>query len=327
MAHVTPESPSKPKWHGFFLSLTTVMAVLLVFATPETACSANVAAVGQSTGADADTGSTDDRSFPVIAGWRGLFAPGSDLYPRYIADPLRPTMAIQYMSVSSDIPETGDRRFLFDLGGRFGLLRIHPAEQTEAGFQIDLQAAFLGMFDLEYSSDGIGWDGLYGMLLTWSSGRGTALKFGMQHDSSHVGDEYMERTGRLRIGYTREEIVLGLSRELMPHLLVYGEGAYGSTLANEEVQEPWRLQGGLQYEDADRLLRGRLGWYAALNVTSYEENDWDANFSIQAGLLAPARELDRSFRLGVAYYHGRSLIGEFSQFDEEYISVGFWIDL
>lgn len=309
------------------------MIVVLLFLTKTViADSAGSASSGQPAvgiNSDADSGSTlVDRSFPVYASWRGIFAPGSDLYPRYIADPLRPTMAMQYLVISdSDIPNTGDSRFLYNLGGRFGLMRIYSNNRTDAGFQIDLQAAFLGMFDIENQTDNIGWDGLYGLLLTWADGQGTAVKFGMQHDSSHIGDEYVESTGRTRINYTREEVVLGLSRKLISDLRVYGEGAYGYDLRNQDIQEPWRLQGGIQYEDGDRFRGGRLGWYAAVDLTSYEENDWDLNLSIQAGLVAPIQKLARTFRLGVAYYNGRSILGEFSQFDEEYFSLGLWVDL
>jgi hypothetical protein len=315
------------------LSMPIKMIVVLLFLTKTViAESADSVTSGQPAvgiNSDADSGSTVvDRSFPVYADWRGIFAPGSDLYPRYIADPLRPTMAMQYLIISdSDIPDTGDSRFLYNLGGRFGLVRIYPNKKTDAGFQIDVQAAFLGMFDIEKQTDNIGWDGLYGLLLTWADGQGTAVKVAMQHDSSHLGDEYIESIGRTRIDYTREEVVLGLSKKLIWDLRVYGEGAYGYDLRNTEIQDPWRLQGGLEYEDGDRFMSGRLGWYAAVDMTSYEENDWDLNLSIQAGLVAPAQNLARTFRLGVAYYNGRSILGEFSQFDEEYFSLGLWVDL
>jgi len=270
----------------------------------------------------------NDRSFTVSANWRGLLAPGSELYPRYMADPLEPSIAIQYLFVSdSDIPDTGDSRFLFNLGGRFGLLRLYADHRPQSGFQIDVQAAFVGMFDNDNSQDNVGWDGIYGVLLTWSDGEGTAAKFGMRHDSSHRGDEYVERTGLERINYTREEVVLGLSRTFFSDLRVYAEGAYGYDLRNTDVQEPWRTQVGLEYEDDDRFWNGRMGWYTAADFNAYEENDWDVAVSIQAGLVAPIRNTARTFRFGAAYYNGRSILGEFSQFDEEYFSLGVWVDL
>jgi len=308
--------------------LPVIVTVLLAAAQAEAADSQASGPSGQAAASDSTPASAADRSFPVAASWRGLWAPGTELYPRYIADPLEPSNAMQYLFVSnSDIPDSGDSRFLFNLGGRFGVLRLYQGQRPDSGFQLDVQAAFVGLFDSDNSQDNIGWDGIYGVLLTWSDGEGTAAKFGIRHDSSHRGDEYIERTGLARINYTREEIVLGLSRPLFSNLRVYAEGAYAHDLRNAEVQEPWRAQGGLEYEDDDRFRNGRMGWYAAADFNAYEENDWDVNISIQAGLVAPVRNLARTFRFGGAYYNGRSILGEFSQFDEEYFSVGVWVDL
>ena len=41
-----------------------------------------------------------------------------------------------------------------------------------------------------------------------------------------LGDEYEERTGHERLGYTRQELVLGLSYSFPLGIQVYGEGAY-----------------------------------------------------------------------------------------------------
>lgn len=307
-----------------------VSGVVLCLAAVSKAENSNTSASGQPAANlenESDTGSPEDRSFSLFANWRGILVPGSDLYPRYLADPLRPMMAIRFVSVSeSDIGDAGNTRYLHSLGGRFGLLRVYRHGRLDAGFQIDLQAAYLGMFDIENATDNIGWDGFYGFLLTWADGEGTAMKLGMQHDSSHLGDEYIERVGRTRTDYTREEFVLGLSRKFHRNLQAYGEGAYGY-LDNIPAQAPWRLQGGIQYEDDDLFFNGRLGWYSAVNVTSYEENDWDANVAIQAGLVAPFRQRASSLRLGAAYYNGRSVIGEFFRSDEEFVSLGVWLDL
>jgi hypothetical protein len=309
--------------------LAVVAGLLWAMLAPAVADSAGPSQAGQPAAAADEPGSrtADDRSFGVAGGWRGRLVPGSDLYPGYMADPLRPTLATQYLHViGSEIPDTGDSRFLHHLGGRFGLLRLFPDARPDAGFQLDIQAAYIGMFDNDNSQDNIGWDGVYGVLLTWARGPEQALKFGMQHDSSHLGDEYVERTGRSRIDYTREEVVLGISRRLVSNLRVYGEGAYGYVLGNPEFQDPWRLQGGFEIEDGDRLWGGRLGWFAAADLTTYEENDWNVNLSIQVGLIVPGKGAAPVLRFGGAYYNGRSILGEFSQFDEETVSLGLWVD-
>jgi len=267
-------------------------------------------------------------SFSISKNWRGLFSPGPLLYPPYIANPLRPTMAIQMTHFSdSEIPNTGDRRYLISMGGRYGFFRFHPVENSDRLFQIDLEGAFIGMFDRDNSLDNIGWDGVYGALLTWSNGNGFAAKLAMQHDSSHVGDEYAERTGRQRINYTRQEFVFGLSLSGFKYWRVYGEAGYAYDLRNEDLQDKWRLEGGLEFEDPDRLWNGRAGYYVAIDITSYQESDWEADVTVQAGFVLPISKLARTYRLGFVYRNGRSIIGELSQFEETYWGFGLWLDL
>jgi hypothetical protein len=135
----------------------------------------------------------------------------------------------------------------------------------------------------------------------------------------------MERTGRRRIHYTREELLAGVSMTFRDRLTVYAEGAHGYELRNEDLQEPGRAQAGLQYESMPVWWKGRLRWYAAVDGTATEERNWMVSLTVQAGIVLRADE--RSWRLGLEHYDGRSWIGEFFQHDERYTSIGLWLDL
>jgi hypothetical protein len=137
----------------------------------------------------------------------------------------------------------------------------------------------------------------------------------------------MEKTGRMRIDYTREEWALGLSYRFLENFRVYGEGAYGFDLRNTDVQEPWRVQGGLEWEADDLFLSGRGGYYAAVNVGAAEELDWEEDITVQAGLVVSAPRSYRKFRIGLIYRDGRGLIGEFFQNREEWWGGGLWLDM
>jgi len=257
-----------------------------------------------------------------------MFAPGTNLYPVYLADPRHPSTALTVVSYrDSQIPEAGDRRYMFRIGGRLGLLRIFPANHVSRGFQLNLHGTFLGVFDRAHSLDNIGWDGLYGFDLNWRHHSGLALKLGLHHDSSHVGDEFMERTGRQRIDYTRQEYVLGMSFPVLSRFRVYGEGGWAFDLRNKAIQDHWRFQAGLEYKDEDALWGGRMGYYAAADIGSFQEADWDPEITVQTGLMVPVARISRSFRMGLEYRDGRSLIGEFSRHEETYWAWGIWIDL
>ncbi|HMA66931.1 MAG TPA: DUF1207 domain-containing protein [Desulfosalsimonadaceae bacterium] len=266
-------------------------------------------------------------AFSVGSGWKGRFVPAGRLYPVYPADPLGPTVALNAVRYSdSDIAEAGDKRYVFRIGGRLGLLRVFPADHPEHGLQLNLHGTFLGMFDRSHSLDNIGWDGLYGIDLTWRGSSPVAVKFGINHDSSHVGDEYAERTGRKRIEYTRQEWILGLARSFGEHLRTYAETGWAFDLRSD-WQEKWRLQAGLEFRDEDGLWGDWLGYYAAADLTSFEESDWEPDVTVQAGLLVPVAESRRNFRIGLEYRDGRSVIGEFAKCEESYWAWGIWIDL
>ncbi len=270
----------------------------------------------------------EDRGASTASGWQLEFGPGGRLYPIYIANPIRPQMGIARAYFSeSDIPNAGDERYIIRLGANVGFLRYSPADKPDSGFQLDVEAGFIGAFDIESSLDNIGWDGLYGVLLNWSNGEGLAVQTGIKHVSAHVGDEYAEETGRRRINYTRGEYVLGLSLAGEKFWRIYGEGGYAYDQRNAQLQDPWRLQAGLEFTDPQRFWDRRFGWYAAADLNWYEESDWSTDLTLQAGVIVAREKLFRTFRFGLEYRNGRSLLGEFFFQNETYVSLGLWCDL
>jgi hypothetical protein len=279
-------------------------------------------AIGRGDGAgDKDTFSlTGDRSAELF--------PMGRLFDTYIADPVRPGFSMSRLFIlDSEVPNAGKSRYSFMLGGQYGLLKLRPSEFSDVTFQVDIYGAFLGQFDRDNSFDNMGWDGYFGYMLTADNGAGLSFKLAMQHDSSHVGDEYAERTGRRRINYTREETVFGTSYRFPEYIRVYGEVGYGQDLRNQELQAPWRVRGGMEFEDRDRFFKGRLGYYTALDLNFYEESDWKADITVQAGIVMPVRGDSMKVRFGPVYRKGRSLIGEFFQSREAWWGFGLWFDI
>lgn len=241
--------------------------------------------------------------------------PSSNLYSGYIADPRRPEFGVTVLAVPDpQIPDSGDRRVGLKLGGRFGLIRF-------GGWQLDIEPGFVGQFDIEHSLDNIGWDGLYNFLVSTALRDDLRMQIGTKHVSSHVGDEYAERTGRRRIDYTREEFAAGATWQIHPSWRTYGEIGWGFAPREEIGQEPGRLQLGLEHEAPESF--GRLGWYAALDLQAMEERDWQADPTLQIGLLVPAG--DRRWRVGVGVHDGTVPLGEFYRVDETYVALGLWL--
>lgn len=253
--------------------------------------------------------------------------PSSLPYRPYRADPRTPEFGLLYLAYSdANIADSGSRRSGLKLGGRFGLLNIHPRDRPEDGWQIDIEAGFSGQFDIDHSLDNIGWDGTYAFLVSHPLTSGVAIQLGTKHISSHVGDEYAERTGRRRVEYTREEATAGVSWTIDKRRRTYAEAGWGYATKDQIGQEPGRLQVGFEYQELGefRVPGGRLGWYAASNVESMEEQDWEPDIAVQAGLLVPAG--DRRWRVGIGYYTGRVPLGEFFQEEEDHFTFGLWLE-
>lgn len=255
-----------------------------------------------------------------------MLVPETHIYPFYLADPYRSVFALQLMTaLDSQIPQTSNRRWGLKLGGVFGLLRFHPADDPERGWQLSFEGSIRGQFDVDQSTDNIGWDGVYGLQLAWKPGDSVAYRIALHHNSSHVGDEYAERTGRERIDYTREEVRVGAAIALDTRWTGYADIGWGYGLRNSELQEPWRAQAGLQYTHPPELFGGGFGAYGAVDVNAFEENDWDTAVSVQAGITMPAGY--RVWRVGLELYDGRATLNEFFFWDERYVSLGVWLDL
>jgi hypothetical protein len=225
------------------------------------------------------------------------------------------------------VPDSGASRYGLRIGGNWGMFRFLKEGDTGRGFQFDTEVGLDGQFDNDNSTDLIAWNGLFGFYLSWWGPGGLSLRGGWKHLSSHLGDEYIERTGRLRVAYKREEVLLGASWDVDESWRIYGEGGYAYDLGNKEVQSAGRLEAGLELTPRAQWWDGRMGWYAATDVSSYQDNDWDPNLTVQAGLVINVDDLDRVYRFGVQYYAGRSQLGEFFKYKERIISLGFWFDL
>ena len=257
---------------------------------------------------------------------RWQWFPLEQMYPRYLADPLRTTFSFQAMALSrSTLANAGRKRFLLKVGGPLGIVRRVSAANPARGWQVTLEAAINGQFDVDQSQDNIGWDGIYGLYLSGRHHRSLAWRVGLRHISAHVGDEFMERTGRARIEYTREELRAGLAWLPGPDLVVYVDAGGAHDLRNRVLQKTWRVQAGVQVERPRAWWDGAGSWYAALDVAAWEEDDWARSYSAQAGIVFPVHE--RCWRFGLAYHDGRSAMGEFFQARERFLALGVWLDI
>jgi hypothetical protein len=251
--------------------------------------------------------------------------PSGDVYPVYVADPHRATNTITALVLPRvRIEQTSTPRIGLGAGGRFGMLRIDSGTPGGRSWQVSVEAGLDAVFDSDHKQDAIGWDGNYGLTVTTASAWPFAFKFAVLHQSSHLGDEYSVRTGRARLNYTREEFAVGVSWRMARHWRAYGETGV-AYVGRSEGQEPWRAQGGLEYESRPIVFGGRFAWYGAAEFSGREERGWRLDSAVRGGIMT--RTDGRTYRIGMGWTDGAPPLGEFFQTTEGWFTFGLWIDL
>jgi hypothetical protein len=258
---------------------------------------------------------------PDQPGWHLL--PGERLYPAYPADPHRVGFAVlAHYCPDPHLPDTGRWRTDLRAGGAFSVLRYVPVNRGTGIWELGAVGGLNAQFDADNDLDSIGWDGKFGADVGWRPTASWTLRVRLMHDSSHTGDEYMERNDRVAGRYTRHEVAAGAAWLPGERWLTYVEGGVGRRPHSDAPQRSARVQAGFEYRVGGRR---RPGWYAAADLASAQERGWRLDTAVQAGWAVPAA--GRTWRCGVQWHHGRSPIGDFYRTTEQVLSAGLWIDL
>ena len=268
-----------------------------------------------------------DTTFNLGKNWLLELDPDDQPYPDYLADPRRPRMEVGVGVADSDIPDTSSARVMLDLGTRYTLLKITPSRAGKNEFALDIEGCLFTQFDPGNSLDNIGWDGRYGIFAVWDWSDKVAARIGYRHISAHLGDEYIEETGRQRIGYTRDDLALGLAYHLNERVLIYVEPNWAWSLGNENRQKRWAAEGGIQYEGPRHMWNSSTAFYAAAHVRAFDETDWEPGVSMQTGVHVKRDARSSNLRFGLEGYVGRAILGEFAlDYDEMYLTAGIFFD-
>jgi len=251
--------------------------------------------------------------------WQVL--PEGIIYQSYLAGVHEPRMGIVFAY------DTQASRWLQEnsIGARVGILRYGTDTQFNnhpEGIQLDVEAGATPRLDLDQDLDLEAVDFRGGVPLTYGNGP-MQLKLAYYHLSSHMGDEYMVRTGATRINYVRDEIVLGISYYLTEALRTYAEA--GWAFKTDGGARPWEFQFGAEYVPA--LPGDPCGApFLALGGHIRQDVNYGGNLVAQGGWAWRARRGTRLLRAGVQYYNGKSPQYEFFNRFEQQVGLGLWYD-
>ncbi len=252
----------------------------------------------------------------VLAEWQTGLLPGGTLFRPLIADPRWPHFAASYQRYRHDRQLTNVGAVSF--GETFMLLRDRVGA---AWWEVGVQAGVFAVFDLDAASkDLVNADYLVAVPLSARYGDWSTM-FRLFHQSSHLGDEFLLRTGPERINLSYESVDLRVSYELGDVLRVYGGGGY---LFDQEPAslDPWSIQYGVELISP---WPGRhTGWrpIAAADLQHREENAWSLDFSLRAGIQLDGVLASRNLQILLEYFKGRSPNGQFYKEKIEYFGLG-----
>ena len=270
-----------------------------------------------------DEGLFGDTTFEV-GSWQMQLLPAEQPYPSYIADPRRPRMQFGVGAITSDVPERTNGVINLDAGTRITLLKMQKGSNE---FALDVEGGLFTQFDMFNGLDNMGWDGRYGAYIAWDWSDLIVTRFGYRHLSAHLGDEYIEKTGRRRVNYTRDDFRIGIGYRFLKNSLIYVEPSYAWHLGNPDRQKKEAVEGGIQWEGPYTTWKGSMGFYAGLHMSAYRENDWNPSVTGQVGLNIKRDPRRTRLRIGLECYAGRAILGEYSlDYDEAYLTIGLFFD-
>jgi len=244
--------------------------------------------------------------------------PTGDLFRPLLADPKQPQFFVSLNHFSS----LGAHyiRASVGFGETFGIYKFFGSREGD-GLQLSAEGAIFAQFNLEApSADLINADYTIGFPLTYRYGD-NSLRFRIYHQSSHLGDEFLQSVNPPeRVNLSYEAVDLIYSREWR-EWRVYGGGEY---LLHKEPSDlkPASVHWGLEYRGSKPLLwNGRP--VAGLDIKNMDEHDWANDTSIKAGLeFGHPNPGQRRLRIMAEWYKGFDPYGQFYNNKVEYYGLG-----
>jgi hypothetical protein len=247
----------------------------------------------------------------------GFLPGGEPLFEPLIADPRWPHFSASYQRY------LGDRQLKDVAAVSFGETFALYRDRLGAGWwELGVQAGVFALFDLDAPSmDLINADYFVAVPVSYRHGDLSAM-LRLFHQSSHLGDEFLLRSrvsNRVNLSY--EGLDTLFAYELGGALRLYGGGGY---LFHREPAslKPWAVQYGVEFRSPWPGPAARWRPIAAADLQNREENDWQIDVSLRAGVQLDGILVTRNLQLLLEYFRGHSPNGQFYRQRIEYLGLG-----
>ena len=253
------------------------------------------------------------------------FLPGNHLFRPLVADPKEATFFASHLGGSS--ASRGARTASVGMGSTVTIVRWNGSGPGD-GVEFGLGGGVFAQFDLtRQSHDLINADYVIGLPIAFRRGP-YAVRFRAYHQSSHLGDEFVETRGAQRLNLSFESFELLASRDFGP-VRGYAGGEYRFNRNPQDSLEHGVLHGGVEYRHPAPLARfgsrGALRPVVALVAQSFEYRSWRVGWSgrvgVELGAAGATGGEGRTIRFLFEFYDGPNPYGQF--FAEDITAIGF----
>jgi len=266
--------------------------------------------------------STDALLKSVPAGY-GNMTPAlrpESVFDPLLADPRWPHMAASYQQYENHA--NGKDIGAVSFGGRTALRK----GETQQGdpWELGIQAGVFAAFDMASDSqDLLNADYTVGFTLT---GRRDDLSMLVRllHQSSHLGDEFLlENPDVQRYNYSFESVDVIISRDFCDRTVrIYGGGRFRFDVDPGDLDH-WSVQYGAEWSSGSTYANGLLRPIAATDLQHHQQNEWEADVSVRAGVQIEHPDFDgHIWQILAEYYNGHSPHGQFFADRVQYVGIG-----
>lgn len=246
-----------------------------------------------------------------------VFPRSGQLYAPQLADPRETQLTVGYYRLKGQ--DTSD----VALGHSWGMARWGQ----DLKVQWDVDAMAVSRFKLAGSVNEFQTVDFIGALPLELRYRNASARIGLFHQSSHLGDDLIRRTGSVGFRYSIDGLRGALAYDIFKWLRGYVDGTY----LLHTVPAPQRgcVGFGAELRSAPIFHISTdlpVTAYAAWDLESHGHVHWNIDSSLQTGLRLRFRNESRSMRLFWEYFDGHSPYGEFFFAREHYSELGLAFD-
>lgn len=209
-----------------------------------------------------------------------------------------------------------------NVGGAVSVYRGAPSARGQ--WEVGFQAGLFSLFDLSSSSgsnDLLNNDYTLALFYAYRGGKWSTL-LRLNHQSSHIGDEFLENSGTKRVEVNYDRLDLKLSYDAWDWLRVYGGGGVLLRQSPDGLGNG-TVQFGAELTSPTTYWQGRLRPVAYADVQLFGRTEWSVGHSVMAGVQFENLRLDgRAIQLLIEHYGGPFPDGQFFTQKTQWLGVG-----